>query len=66
MVPIGPDHGLTQRLVALGTIAACLRELSSEEEVRELFPELHSRKHLHIMVQCSGEYHWLIVLYEQN
>jgi hypothetical protein len=70
MVPIGPDHSLAQRLADLGNIAACSKELSSEEVVGELFPEPHSEKHLHIVAQCpeilappsqSGEYRWLIV-----
>jgi hypothetical protein len=50
MVPIDPDHTLARRLAALGTIAACSKELSSEE-VGELFPEPHSQKQLHIVVQ---------------
>jgi hypothetical protein len=64
MVPIGPDHSLAQRLADLGNIAVCSKELSSEEVVGELFPEPHSEKHLHIVVQCPGEYSWLIVPYE--
>ena len=66
IVPIHPSDSLAQRLDALGDIDAYLTKLSSEEEVGELFPEPHSRKHLHIVVQFSGEYHWLIVPYEQN
>ena len=63
MVPIDPDDSLMQRLAALGDIVACSRKLSSGEEMAELFPEPHSRKHLHIVVQevlapsgPSGEY----------
>ena len=66
VVSIGPDRSLAQRLKALGDIHAYSSELSSEEEVGELFPEPHSRKHLHIVVQCRGKYRWLIVPYEQN
>ena len=66
MIPIDPDHSLAQRLADLSNIAKYSRELSSGEEVGELFPEPHSRKHLHIVVQRSGEYRWLIVPYEQN
>jgi hypothetical protein len=66
VVPIDPDHSLAQRLADLGNIDAYSTELSSAEEVGELFPEPHSRKHLHIVVQCPREYRWLIVPYEQN
>ena len=52
LVAIDPDHSLAQRLADLGqTNAYSLRKLSSGEEVGELFPEPHSRKHLHIVVQ---------------
>ena len=51
MVPIDPDDSLVQRLAALGDIATCSRELNSEEEVGEIFPESQSRNHLHIVVQ---------------
>lgn len=54
MVPIGPDHGLMQRLADLGNIDTYSTELSSEEKVVELFPEPPSEKHLHIVVQCPG------------
>ena len=53
IVPIGPDHSLGQRLADLGDIIKRSTKLSSEEEVGELFPEPHSRKHLHIVVQCE-------------
>ncbi|KAF8222703.1 hypothetical protein L208DRAFT_1412889 [Tricholoma matsutake] len=65
-VPIDPDDSLAQRLEALGDIDAYSRKLSSGERVRELFPEPHSEDNLHIIVQCPGEYCWLIVPYEQN
>ncbi len=55
MIPIDPDHSLAQRLANLGNITACSRELSSGEEVGELFPEPPSRKHLHIVVQLSSK-----------
>jgi hypothetical protein len=69
IVPIDPDDSLAQRLEASGDIAMCSKELSSEEQVEELFPEPPSQKHLHIVVQCSEivpsslscEYRWLIV-----
>ena len=52
LAAINPDHSLAQRLADLGqTNAYSLRKLSSGEEVGELFPEPHSRKHLHIVVQ---------------
>jgi hypothetical protein len=52
-VPIDPDHtSLARRLSTLGNIVACSKELSSGEHVGQLFPEPHSRKHLHIVVQC--------------
>jgi len=66
VVPIGPDHSLAQRLEAYGDIDAYSRILSSEERVRALFPEPLSEDNLHIIVQCPGEYRWLIVPYEQN
>jgi hypothetical protein len=53
LVAIDPDHSLVQRLVDLGQTATYARKLSSGEEVEELFPEPHSRKHLHIVVQCD-------------
>ncbi|KAF8234009.1 hypothetical protein L208DRAFT_1394861 [Tricholoma matsutake] len=65
-VPIDPDDSLAQRLEALGDIDAYSRKLSSGGRVRELFPEPHSEDNLHIIVQCPGEYCWLIVPYEQN
>ena len=65
-VSIGPDHSLAQRLGALGDIHAYSRELSSEDEVGELFPEPHSGDDLHIVVRRPGEYRWFIVPYEQN
>ncbi len=68
-VPIHPDKSLEQRLANLGGITACSKLLSSEEEMGTLFPEPHSQKHLHIVVQRpeivqsspSGECCWLIV-----
>jgi hypothetical protein len=66
VVPIDPDHSLAQRLADLGNIAKSSRELSSGEKVGALFPEPHSEDNLHIVVQCPGEYRWLIVPYEQN
>jgi hypothetical protein len=66
IVPIGPDDSLGPRLEALGDIDACSRKLSSEEKVGMLFPEPLSEDNLHIVVQCPGEYRWLIVPYEQN
>ena len=51
-VPVDPDRSLARRLADLGNIAACSKELSSGEEVGELYPEPHSLKHLHIVVQC--------------
>jgi hypothetical protein len=54
MVPIGPDHSLTQRLADLGNINVCSRVLSSEEKVGDLFPEPPSQNHLHIVVQRPG------------
>ena len=66
IVPIDPDDGLMQGLKALGDISAYSRKLSSGERVRVLFPKLHSKDNLHIIFQCSGEYRWLIVPYEQN
>ncbi|KAF8327351.1 hypothetical protein F5887DRAFT_1274679 [Amanita rubescens] len=54
MVPIDPDRSLAQRLADLGNIAAYSRELSSGEEMGELFPEPPSDKHLHIVVQRPG------------
>ena len=74
IVPIDPDDSLAKRLKDMGTIVYS-KKLSSGEEVGELFPEPHSLKHLHIVVQYddilvpsgpSGEYRWLIVPYEQN
>ena len=70
LVPINPDHSLAQRLAYLGQPATYSRELSSAEEVGELFLEPHSRKHLHIVVQCeilapsgpSGKYRYIVVL----
>jgi hypothetical protein len=63
IVSIDPDHSLAQRLADLGDISGYSNQLSSGEEVGVLFPEPHSQKHLHILVQISGlsEYHWLIV-----
>ena len=66
IVPTDPDDSLAQRLAVFGTIDDYSRKLSSGEEVGELFPEPHSRKYLHIVVQRPGEYRWLIVPYEQN
>ena len=66
MVPIDPDDSLAQRLEDLGDINAYSRELSSGERVRVLFPEPHSEDNLHIIIQYSGEYRWLIVPCEQN
>ncbi|KAM6502225.1 hypothetical protein JOM56_002202 [Amanita muscaria] len=52
-VPIGPDYSLAQRLETLD-LATCSQALSSEEQVGELFPEPHSKKQLHIVVQLSA------------
>ncbi|KAM6502196.1 hypothetical protein JOM56_002173 [Amanita muscaria] len=52
-VPIGLGHSLAQRLEALGNLATCSQELSLEQEVGELFPDPHSQKNLHIVVQLS-------------
>ncbi|KAF8333265.1 hypothetical protein F5887DRAFT_994782 [Amanita rubescens] len=54
MVPIDPHRGLAQRLADLGNIDMYSTELSSGEEVVELFPEPPSKKHLHIVVQRIG------------
>ena len=66
IVPTDPDDSLAQRLAVFGTIDDYSRKLSSGETVGVLFPEPHSRKYLHIVVQRPGEYRWLIVPYEQN
>ncbi|KAM6502202.1 hypothetical protein JOM56_002179 [Amanita muscaria] len=50
--PIGPDDGLPQRFEILN-LATCSQLLSAEEQVGELFPEPHSQKHFHIVVQLS-------------
>ncbi|KIM48927.1 hypothetical protein M413DRAFT_15175 [Hebeloma cylindrosporum] len=52
-VPIDPDCSLAQRLTDLGQIATYSGILSSGHQVGELFPEPHSDKHLHIVVQCD-------------
>ena len=69
-VPIDPDCSLVQR-EALGDIDAHSTMLSSAQRVEALFPEPHSQVNLHIVVQivpssASGEYYWLIVMYDQN
>ena len=66
VVPIGPGHSLVQRLADLGNINAYSRELSPEERVCMVFPELHSEDNLQIVVQHPREYCWLIVPYKQN
>ena len=66
IVPIDPDKSLVQRLEALGDINAYSTELSSEERMSVLFPEVHSEDNLHIVVQCPREYRWLIFPHEQN
>jgi hypothetical protein len=70
MVPIDPDHSPPQRLTSLGNIDTCSKELSSGEQVGKLFPELHSKKHLHIIVQypkiLAPSTAGSLFLYEQN
>jgi hypothetical protein len=66
IVPIDPDDSLAQRLEALGDIDAYSSKLSSGQKVEVLFPEPHPEDHLHIVVQCLGEYRWLIIPCEQN
>ena len=51
LVPIDPDRSLLQRLSNLGETATYSRELSSAEQVGELFPAPPSQMHLHIVVQ---------------
>ena len=66
-VPIDPDRTLVERLEAMGKVTTYGKELSSGEEVGDLYPEPPSRKDLQVVVQClapsspNGECRWLIV-----
>jgi hypothetical protein len=50
VVPIDPDYSLVQRLADLCNIATYLKELSSGQELGEIFPEPRSKKHFHSIV----------------
>ena len=60
---VDPKSDRAERLADLGDITEYSQELNAAEKVGELFPEPHSQKHFHILIQIlpSGEYRWLIV-----